>query len=299
MQKTSAHLLAARLVVDLVQAAWQQHMRRVHVHKAPVPPDQRNLVQGRRVLRRIRKIDPGARTALDPKVSIPRILRDHVISRIEPRSKLERVVPGPIVDLRQRPARIHVDQQRAQRPHAGLIHPVAQSLDRAAVTERIDQELVGIDRQSPVAIAMTELQPVQPVRAEPASAVTGLCRPKRHIVLAGKQLAPPVGRSVVHEQEVTDTQAAIVLQEKRQPGELVPDGDKHKNVPRRDLRRPVGDNGQFPALSKCPKLELAPFHPQSERRYGTQGPSPPPAGCRTRCQIRLNTRSKCFSQVGS
>jgi hypothetical protein len=194
--------------IDLVQPGRQQRVGGIHIGIAPVPADQRHLVQRRRAARGVGERRPaparrpestGCASGAGPAPgSCPH--RTSTAPGSGP-------VAGPMPAARHRPFGIHVQRQhaKAERPwgpasRSGRAGGGFANGGRSAVRRH---PASGTNGHEPCRI----MKPGQPVHPEARGLVAGPCQPQRHIRLIGQQRRRAVGAGVVHDQEMPHAQA--------------------------------------------------------------------------------------------
>ncbi len=124
---------------------------------------------------------------------------------------------------------------------------------------RIDQKLISIECQAPMATPVMRQKPADPIHSKPRRLVRSIGGPDRTICLRGKKLSRPVRTVVDHEKKMRDAQSAMVSEEMRQPFGLVPYTGEAKHAALTAPRDPVS-NGREPAAGPpgTPEIITAP-----------------------------------------
>ena len=185
---------------------------------------------------------------------------------------LQRVVTGAVAPLRDRLFRVKVQRQRAQRMLALTFQPVGQGGQGPGLPIRVDQDLVGIQRQAPVPVAVPQHQPGQPVHPETRGLVAGAGLPQRHVRLPDQPGGAAVRAAVVDNQELPDAQLAVMLQHEGKPLAFVAHTQKAQDVAPADFGGSIDDRVQLAAAADRPRQK----HPAP----GAQPIGTPKTGCR-------------------
>ena len=247
----------------------------IDVNVSPVPPQQGQLVQRRATVGIARKEDPFPDAPMQDPVALRRHHPAPIRGGIEPRQAFGQGRPRSGIGLAQWTARIQIQHHRPHGRATGGVQMGGQARQRMAVPFGIDQQFVGIDRDAPMAVAMAKQQRAQPVHPETRASVAARRLPQRNIGLATQEILGPVSAGVIDDQEASDTQPAIMIQEFRQAQHLVPQGCEAKDAVGPDRRRAVRQRGQIPARPQAAPQQfpafpaLAPGRPGPPERRGT------------------------------
>ena len=102
----------------------------------------------------------------------------------------------------------------------------------------------------PLLLIIFAQQVIEPIHPEIGYLIGRLGDPDRAILLLGQTRARPVIRTIVHEQEMTNSHVAVVAQEIGQAYAFIAQRDKDQNIVRSNFSGAIRNNGDFTPFAK-------------------------------------------------
>ena len=145
---------------------------------------------------------------------------------------------------------IHIQQHGRERLNRRRVEPIRQCANGSRIAERKNKQLIWIDDQGPMPMAVSHQQPVHPIDAKAGPLIALSCRPKRNVRLIREILSPTIIAIVVDHQKVVNAEVAIILKEIRQPHVFVAQCRDKQNIAFANLRGAICNRRKLVTLTQ-------------------------------------------------